>query len=169
MTNLARILTAASVTAAALIASPAMAVPVGASTPATAKAQIVKPLTLTATQNLDFGTILLVNVTASTPVSISQAGVVTCGTGLSCSGAPQQAKFGATGTNNQVVKIYTATSTITNGTTNLTFTPNAPASILMTNAGAPGTLFSVGGSFNIDTATTDGVYTGNMNVTVDYN
>ena len=167
--NFARILAAtAVVTAAALTVTPALAAPVSATTPATARAQIVKPLVLTATQSIDFGTILLTAVTASTAVSISQAGAITCGTGLTCSATGKQAIFNVAGSNNQTVKIATTAANITNGTTNLLFTPNAPATVLLTNSGAPGNNFNVGGAFAIDTATTDGVYTGNLIVTVDY-
>lgn len=167
--NFARILAAtAVVTAAALTVTPALAAPVSATTPATARAQIVKPLVLTSTQSIDFGTILLTAVTASTAVSISQAGAITCGTGLTCSATGKQAIFNVAGSNNQTVKIATTAANITNGTTNLLFTPNAPATVLLTNSGAPGNNFNVGGAFAIDTATTDGVYTGNLIVTVDY-
>ena len=167
--NFARILAAtAVVTAAALTVTPALAAPVSATTPATARAQIVKPLVLTATQSIDFGTILLTAVTASTAVSISQAGAITCGTGLTCSATGKQAIFNVAGSNNQTVKIATTAANITNGTTNLLFTPSAPATVLLTNSGAPGSNFNVGGSFAIDTATTDGVYSGNLIVTVDY-
>jgi putative copper export protein len=167
--NFARILAAtAVVTAAALTVTPALAAPVSATTPATARAQIVKPLVLTATQSIDFGTILLTAVTASTAVSISQAGAITCGTGLTCSATGKQAIFNVAESNNQTVKIATTAANITNGTTNLLFTPSAPATVLLTNSGAPGNNFNVGGSFAIDTATTDGVYTGNLIVTVDY-
>ncbi len=167
--NFARILAAtAFVTAAALTVTPALAAPVSATTPATARAQIVKPLVLTSTQSIDFGTILLTAVTASTAVSISQAGAITCGTGLTCSATGKQAIFNVAGSNNQTIKIATTAANITNGTTNLLFTPSAPATVLLTNSGAPGSNFNVGGSFAIDTATTDGVYTGNLIVTVDY-
>ena len=172
MTNILRMTLAASVAAATLIATPAAAAPVGASTPATARAKIVRPLVLTATRNLDFGTITLGTVAAGgETVSISQAGVVSCGSGgLVCSGAPQSAGYNVQGTNNQTVQIFASATNITNANdaTNLVFTPNAPASVNLTNSGAPGTNFSVGGSIIITPTTTDGVYTGNINVTVDY-
>lgn len=173
MTNFARLTTAVAVASLALVATPSLAAPVGASTPATAKAQIVKPLTLTAKQNLDFGTIVLTAVTGATSVSINTAGALTCGGGLTCSGAPKQAIYNVTGTNNQVVKMYSATSSLVNAAdgTTLVFTPALPsgAQVTLTNSGAPGTDFNVGGSITLGTTTTDGVYNGNMNVTVDYN
>jgi hypothetical protein len=164
---------AACVAATAIAATPAAAAPVGAATPATARARIVKPLVLTATRNLDFGIITTGTVAVGgETVTLSQAGVVTtCGSGgLTCSGAPQSGGYGVQGTNNQVVQIFAVASNLTNANDGslLSFTPSAPATITLTNAGAPGTPFSVGGSITILPATTDGTYTGNMNVTVDY-
>ena len=170
MKHFARLLTAAAVATLTLATTPASAAPVGATTPATAKASIVKPLTLTAKQNLDFGTILLSAVTGPTAVTISQAGAATCGTGTVCSGTPKQAIFNVTGTNNQVVRIFSAATTLTNANdgTTLSFTPNAPANVTMPNSGNAGIDFNVGGGISVTTTTTDGVYSGNMNVTVDY-
>ncbi|HEY0164181.1 MAG TPA: hypothetical protein VGB39_02285, partial [Sphingomicrobium sp.] len=62
--------TAAAVAALTLSATPALAVP--ATQNATATARIVKPLTLTSTQNLDLGTITLLG-SGSTTVGIDQA------------------------------------------------------------------------------------------------
>ena len=173
MTNFLRITMAASVAALTLTSTPAVAAPVGASTPATARARIVRPLTLTATRNLDFGTITLGTVAAGgETVTLSQAGAITsCGSGgLVCSGTPASAQYNVQGTNNQVVQIFAVATNITNANdgSNLLFTPNAPASTTLTNSGAPGTNFNVGGAIIITPTTTDGVYTGNMNVTVDY-
>jgi hypothetical protein len=169
---------AASVAALTLAATPAVAAapatgPQPASPPATARAKIVKPLVLTATRNLDFGTITVGNVNAGgETVSISQSNVVTCGSSgqLVCSGNPLAATYGVTGTNNQVVKITGTASDLTNANDNskIQFTPNAPATLTLTNAGAPGTPFSLGGSIIVTPSTTDGVYTGNIDVTVDY-
>ena len=164
MTKFARFLAAAAVS---LSATPALAA-TAATTPATARAQIVKPLVLTATQNIDFGTILLTNVTGANAVTISGAGAITCGAGLTCAATGKPAIFNVAGSNNQVVKITTLAANISNGTTSLLFTPSAPASVTLTNSGVPGTNFNVGGAFSIDASTTDGVYTGNLNVTVDY-
>ncbi|MEO6247924.1 MAG: DUF4402 domain-containing protein [Sphingomicrobium sp.] len=155
--------------AALALSTQASAAPVGASTPATARAQIVKPLVLTSTQNIDFGTILLTNVTGSNLVSISTGGAITCtGGGLTCPATGKQAIFNVAGSNQQVVKITTTAANITNGITPLLFTPSAQATVTLTNSGSPGTDFNVGGSFTINAATTDGVYTGALNVTVDY-
>ena len=165
---------AASVAATALTATPAVAAPVGASSPAPARARMVRPLTLTATPNLDFGTITLGTVAAGgETVSMTTAGVVTCGAGgLTCSGTPVSAEYNVTGTNNQVVQIFSAAAPLTNANdgTTLSFTPTLPvgSTVTLTNSGAPGSDFEVGGSIVITPTTTDGVYSGNINVTVDY-
>ena len=78
--------------------------------------------------------------------------------------------YNVRGTNNQVVNIIKNTSTLTgsNGGT-LTLTPVGQANVTLTNSGAPGADFNVGGSIVIGAATVDGLYVGNINVTVDYN
>lgn len=147
--------------------APSLAAP-GASVQVKVRAQVIKPLILTSTQNIDFGTILMTNVTAANVVSISGSGAITCGAGLTCSATGKPAIFNVSGSNKQVVTITSAATNISNGTTNLPFTPSAPASVTLTNSGATGIDFNVGGSFSVDQNTTDGVYTGILSVTVDY-
>src|SRR5437660_11091416 len=94
-----------------LVASPAAAV--SPATPATATAKIYKPLTISKVQNLDFGVIVLTGASfGGEVVTISQAGTVTCGSSpgvfLTCSGAPQAAKFHLVGTDNSVVPVTCA-------------------------------------------------------------
>jgi hypothetical protein len=136
---------------------------------APAKVNVVKPLVFTSKQNLDFGTILLGAVGTST-VSLSMAGVLTCGSGLTCSGTPLPAIFNVQGSNGQVVRITAVASDLTNSTdgSKLLFTPVAPASVTLTNSGAPGKDFNLGGSIAIPSTTTDGTYSGNIEVTADY-
>ena len=55
---------AATVAALAATATPSFAAPVGASTPGRAAARVYKPLTLTATRDLHFGTIVVSSVAA---------------------------------------------------------------------------------------------------------
>jgi hypothetical protein len=50
----------------------------------------------------------------------------------------------------------------------LQLVPDAPASILLTNSGNPGTNFSIGGSVTIDSSTAPGDYVGTFEVTADY-
>ena len=164
----------AAVAAVAMMATPAVAAPVGVSgAKPEARAKIVRPLTLTATGAVDLGTITLNGVTADHVVSVSAAGILDCGGGtaeLVCSGTTSVATYNVQGTNNQVVTIIKTPSNLTNANdgSTLTFTPLGAASVTLTNSGVPGTDFNIGGSITVGTATTDGLYTGEVEVTVDY-
>ena len=154
--------------AAALAAGPAAGVR-AANVKVPVKAKLIKPLVLSVKQDLDFGQIVLAGLAGTRIVSISQSGVLTCGAGLTCSGAARQAIFNLAGSNGQVVRISTAPSNLTNGSGGtIMFTPSAPASVTLTNSGSPGLNFNIGGSIVIGAATTDGVYSGTVNVQVDY-
>lgn len=159
--------------AAVSAASPAAAQAVSASPRATANARLIKPLTLTALQNLNFGTIVMGDGTYTDVVSINQAGSVSCGTSgkLSCSGSPMAASYRVTGTQGQVVTISSSAPSFaltgSNGGT-LEFVPSYPASLTLGNSGSPGNDFSVGGSITISNGTTDGVYAGEIDIQVSY-
>jgi hypothetical protein len=168
-----KILVAAGAAALALTATPAAAAPVAATTPATANAKIYKPLVLTANRNLDFGTIVMGTVGAGgEKVTLTAAGGFTCGAGnLTCSGTPATALYNVQGSNNTVVRILVGSSSLTNGSGgSVAFTALAPtpASVTLTSSGVPGDDFNVGGEITILPTTPEGVYSGNMDVTVDY-
>ncbi len=153
----------------AALASPAAAV----TQSTTVKVTIVKPLTLTAVQNLDLGTITLAGGTwSNVTVGLSRSGVLSCSNAnVVCSGATQVARYNVTGTNKQVVTISAPSVTLTNqanSSQTLTMAVDAPSSITLTSSGAPGLNFDIGGSITLSSATADGTYTGTMNVTVDY-
>ena len=173
MTNFLRMAAVAATAATvALTAAPAAAAPVGVTNGAkpTANARIIKPLTLTGVRDLDFGTIVMDAVpNAGSSVSISASGAFTCGTGLTCSGTPLTAQYNVRGVNNQVVQV-TATSVVLTGSTGgtLAFTPAVPGNVTLTSSGVPGDNFDVGGSIAILQSTKDGLYSGNMEVFVDY-
>ena len=156
---------------AALVAAATPAAAVSPASQATANAKIYKPLTISKVQNLDFGVIVLgAGAWAGEVVSISQAGVLTCGggTNVTCSGAPQVAKYHLVGTNNATVTVSSPGFNLT-GPGTLAFTPNAPATV---NLGATGSTtgvdFSIGGSITLASTTPDGVYSGTFAVTADY-
>jgi hypothetical protein len=159
----------ASLTALAL----AGGVPVGsaqaAQTTIQAKANVVKSLTLTKKQDLDFGTVTLSGATGTYTVSISQAGVLSCPAGATCAGAPVSGIMNVQGSNQQLVRITVAPTNLVNSVDGSTIplAPDAPASIMLTNSGFPGKDFNIGGSIAIP-STADGTYAGNIVVTVDY-
>ena len=153
---------------AALASTPASA----ATANATVNANIVRPVVFTATGSLNFGTIVTNNLTANRTVSLSPTNVLTCGgsSELICSGATSVPTYNVQGTNKQVITIIKTPSTLRNslnGAT-LTLTPIGPSSITLTNSGAPGESFAIGGSFTITPTTGEGVYSGVVDVTVDY-
>lgn len=134
-----------------------------------ASAKVVKSLTLTKKQDLDFGTVTLSGTPGTYTVSISMAGALTCPTGATCAGAPMQGIMNVQGSNNNTVRITVAGANLVNsidGST-IAFTPVAPATLTLTNSGAPGHDFNIGGSIAIP-STADGTYSGNIQVTVDY-
>lgn len=153
---------------AALAAGPAAGAG-AASVKVPTKVKVSKPLVLSVKQDLDFGHIVLASTTGTRIVSISTAGVFSCGVGLTCSGAPRQAIFNLTGSNNQLIRITAVGSPLVNGTGGIiAFTPIAPATITLPNSGSGGLDFGVGGSISLPSTTADGIYAGTVEVTVDY-
>jgi hypothetical protein len=140
---------------------------------ATVNATVVKPLTLKWVQNLDLGTIVLGPGTWSgATVGISRTGAFSCtNANVTCTGATKVAKYNASGTNNQTVRITAPNVTLVNQndpTKTLILAVDSPGSILLTNSGNPGIDFSLGGSISLSSSTAGGVYSGTFNVTVDY-
>lgn len=163
----------ATVAALALTATQAAAAPVDASQNATARARVLRPLQLTSTQNLDLGTIVLSGTgTFSATVGVDRDGNFDCdgdSGDVTCSGTVTAAEYNVSGTNNQVVTIASDDVTLSDGNGNdLTLTPDHAGTVTLTNSGAPGTDFGVGGSITVTDATPDGVYTGSFAVTADY-
>jgi hypothetical protein len=161
----------AALAATVLAATPAVAAPVGVTgAPPSASARIIRPLTLTATGSLDFGTIVMNGVTANRTVTLNADTSITCATELVCDLNGTVPTYNVRGTNGQVVNIIKNNSTLngSNGGT-LTLTPVGAASVLLTNSGAPGVDFAIGGSITISPTQADGVYTGTVDVQVDYN
>lgn len=140
-------------------------------TQATATARVYRPLTISFVQNLDFGTLVLAGAGAwaGQVISMDQVGALTgCGGNVTCSGAPQPAKYKLVGTNNATVTISSPGFNLT-GPGTLAFTPNAPATVNLGAAGSTtGFTFGIGGSITLASTTPDGVYTGNFLVTADY-
>lgn len=153
--------------------APAAAAPVGAIINAPVKVKVVKPLTLTATGSLNFGTILIDGLTANHIVSLSPSNVLDCGGGttqLVCSGATSVPTFTVRGTNNMTATIIKSSSSLVNAANgaSLVMTLSGPASITFTNSSAKGVNFTIGASITLTPTTSDGLYSGTVNVQVDY-
>ena len=168
MSKLLRMTTLAATAAAVALTTPAAAAPTGADTPATARARIIKPLTLVSEANLDFGDITVQDGGTAT---INGAGAITCDGGLICAATGTAAQYRVTGTNNQTVTITKPPVTLTNSVnpgTPLTLTLTGPDTLTLDNSGAIGSTFNIGGSMGVSASTNEGVYTGELAVTVDY-
>jgi hypothetical protein len=106
-------------------------------------------------------------------VSVDQAGGFSCtNANVTCSGNNDEAVYHLAGTNAQTVTITSSATVtlnnLTDGTSSLVMTVNAPASVVMPNSGTAGKDFGVGGSITVASNTPDGVYQGTFNVTADY-
>ena len=160
-----RSIAAASLVAAALCAAPASAANVTAS----ASVNVIKPIQLTKTSDLNFGTVTFAGGSSGTAtVTISQLGAVTCPASATCTGTPMAAGFNIQGTNKQTALITVPSTTLSNGSDSMTFTPNAPSSVYLPNSGSPGIDFAVGGSITIGSANAGGTYSGSISVTAEY-
>jgi hypothetical protein len=162
--------TAGALAALAMTATAADAASPSAQAGATAK--IYKPLTISKTTDLNFGTIVLVG--ASFPneaVTVDTAGSVTCGggTNLSCGGTPSAAKFHLVGSNNAAVTVSSPAFTLT-GPGTLSVSPTLLTQNV--NLGATGSTngidVSLGAAISLNSATVEGTYTGTWTVTADY-
>ena len=154
-----------------MISSPVAAV--SPATQATATAKIFKPLTISATQNLDFGVVVLsgASFTNEKVVMSTTGAITTCGTGagnLTCSGSTKAAIYHLVGTATANVQILSPGFNLTNGAATLPFLPSSTSQVLPLSAG--GTLdVSLGGTVSgLSNTTPDGVYTGTFQVTADY-
>ena len=161
----------AAIAASMLAATPALAAPVGV-TPGSepqASARIIRPLTLSATGTLNFGTIVLNGITADRTVTLNADTSITCATELVCDLNGTVVTYNVRGTQGQTVTVIKTDSTLTgsNGGS-LTLTPVGQDDVLLTNSGAPGVNFPIGGRITIGTGTADGLYTGTVDVTVNY-
>ena len=170
--RLPAILIARVLAALALSASAGMPA-LGATVTATVTANNIKPLTITKLQDLNLGTVTLAPGTWNgATVTLSQAGALSCSNAnLVCSGATTVAQYNVQGSKQQAVRVSAPNVTLVNqsdSTQTLTLVTDAPASLFLTNSGAPGVNFSVGGSVSLNSATAAGTYVGTFNITVDY-
>jgi hypothetical protein len=161
------------VVGAGVVAAFSLATPAGAAT-ATAQvnASVIKPLGLTSTRDMTFGSLLLGTGTwTNESVTIDQNGALTCPSDVACSGTPTSALFKVSGSNNMSVTISAPDVTMVNAANSsqtIVMHPNAPASVAVNNSGPNGATFGVGGSMTLSSTTPDGNYSGTLTVTVNY-
>lgn len=153
---------------AVLVSVPADA----ASRAANGRARALRPITMTNTRPLDFGT-LIAGATAGRAVINPRTDARTRAGGVTAAGGtPGAARFTVTGTPavNAVITLGAApvltrvsgteTMTVTNMTLNGTRTRRIPASGILD--------VRVGGRLNVAANQRDGLYAGSFNLTVDY-
>jgi len=131
---------------------------------ATARAQILQPLTVTQAADLDYATI--VTGAAASTVVVTPAGARTCGVGLVCSGTATAARFNVVGTIGQIATVSVpATVSLTSGANSMSSTL-VSSTALMTLAATNS--FNVGGTLSVGANQADGAYSGTFTVTVNY-
>lgn len=135
-------------------------------------AKVVKPLVVKRVQDLDLATVLISSGTWSgATVSLSRGGTLTCAAELTCSGVTQVAIYNVSGSKQMTVQVTAPDVTLVNqadSTKTLTMIVDSPGTVSLTNSGAKGVDFPLGGSIELDSTTAEGTYTGTFNVTVDY-
>jgi hypothetical protein len=162
----------ATVAGLVIVATPASAAPVNATTDANAQVEILRGLTLDMAQDLDLGTVVLSGAgTWSASVSIERDGTFDCdgnSGNVTCSGTPQEARYDVTGSAGYDVDIESSSVTLDNGNGDqLTLTPDHD-DVVTLDAVTGALNFGVGGSITVTEATPDGVYTGTFEVTAEY-
>lgn len=133
---------------------------------ANAKASILKAITFTKNTDVDFGTV--VSGAGAATVGLSNAGVITCGTGLVCAGTPAVGQFAISGTTGQVVLVSTSNASLTGpGAAMGAALATSVASITLTGVAATD-VFKVAGTLTVGAAQVEGVYSGAFTVTANY-
>ena len=147
-------------------------------TSAAAGARLVKPMTITKTADLNFGTInvgtgLIGTVALSTAGTNTYTGGVTAGT---IAGTITNAAYNVTGTKNATyVVTLPADNTVTveesGGTTMKinTFTALSASGATATHTALGADTFKVGATLLVAAGQATGIYAGTFNVSVDYN
>lgn len=161
---------AALAAAATLVAAPAAA-QVSATPPAQAHVNITKPLILEAVADLQFGSVAVYGPGTITVPADGSAPSCGAPSEMTCNftGA-QRAEYTVRGSNNAIVTVNVAPSTLTGAVTSDTvdFRPLAVGTLTLNNAGSAGTTLFVGGEVDVAADTAEDSYSGDIELTVEY-
>lgn len=166
-----KFLALSSVAAMGLVATGAQAQAAPSSSAnSTAKAKVLKPMTIVKTNDLNFGTVV-VNGAGSVSVPADVAGVAACGTNLVCqTGTSSSATFTVSGTKNENFIVTMPTTVSMTG-------PGAAIPVALVNnttankavlSSTGSYALNVGGSFSVPADQVGGDYTGSYTVAVSY-
>lgn len=163
----------AATVATGLFASPAFAASAGTSS-FVSKAKIVKPVTLTKGDDLDFGTTTMLSALTSATVTVADTAgstaVCSDATMLSCSGGKPASFTLSSGVGGQTVAISYDTPptklTLVGGTATVPFALDAIENVVLNASGAGS--FNVGGTITVGAATVDGSYQATVNIVANY-
>jgi hypothetical protein len=164
------------IVASVLSGQSATAAPVASSPAAQGRAKLVRPLKLTAVRNIDWGTVTITGpLTDDAPVDMDINGTLRLcdwSANTVCSGPFQSARFNIQGTRGTQVRFIVRSSMLTNissgGGETIEYRPSFYATRTLIHDGAPGIFVNVGGFIILTPTTTDGVYVGELDATVDY-
>ena len=163
----------AATVATGLFASPAFAASAGTSS-FLSKAKIVKPVTLTKGDDLDFGTTTMLTTLTSATVTVADTAGSTaqCSdtTMLSCSGGKPASFTLSSGLSGQTVAISydvpPTKLTLVGGTATVPFALDAIENVTLDTSGAGS--FNVGGTITVASTTLDGSYQATVNIVANY-
>lgn len=166
----------ATVAATGLVATGANAAPAGQS--ADAKVKVLKPLTITKSTDLDFGTVVPSTTATGTVVVNAGSAAANCSTGLTCTKTASSASFAVKGSKNALISVTYPTTVSLTQTAGTGTGAGTGAPMLVTFTAKPASpaldtkgdfSFAVGGSLAVAADQADGNYSAPFNVTVDYN
>ena len=163
----------AATVATGLFASPALAASAGTGK-FTANAKIVKPVTLTKGDDLDFGTTTMLSALDSATVTVADsagaAAVCSDTTKLTCSGGNPASFTLSSGVGGQTVRISYDTPpsklTLVGGTNTVDFSLDGIEDIVLASDGTGA--FNVGGTITVKNTTVDGTYAATVNIVANY-
>ncbi len=133
---------------------------------ADAEVDILAPVTLTEGPALDFG--VVGGSVAGTATIGTGADTASCSAGLLCAGTSRRGVFDVTGASGYNVGITVDAATVLTGPGTQMALNLTPSVTSVTGNGATAVTFHVGGVLSINAGQAAGTYTGNYNVSADY-